>query len=145
MKQYFLISILSLLACFNATSQELKPYHIHNRNYEHFLTKDLINANFKKILKTPEKYQGKYINVKGYLVIDSSISVIYESEKDFQNYLKGLKVQRYKLLLSLNESSFLKDSCSNKNVSIQGTFSETVKDEVDGYNGTFSNICIIPI
>lgn len=145
MEKYALIIIFILSTFSSVTAQELKPYHIHNGKYEHFLNRDLINTNFKKILKKPEKYQGKHINVRGFLVINKSKALLFENENEYQNHLNGLKVQKYKLLLTNEEAVFLQESCSNKKASIDGTFSVNLKEEPDGYNGTFSNICIVPI
>jgi len=144
MNKYTLIIIFTLFSSLGMTAQELKPYHIHNSNYEHFLKKDLIKTNFKKMLKEPKKYQGKHINVKGFLVIDDSKASLFKNEKEYSNHLSGLKVQMYKLLLTNEEADFLQESCSNKNVSIDGTFNKNQK-ETDSYSGSFSNICIIPI
>ena len=143
MKKYVLI-IFTFFSCLNITAQELKPYHIHNGKYEHFLTKDLLKTNFKKILKVPEKYQEKHINIKGFLVIDDSRFVLFEDENEYNNHLNGLKVQKYKLLLSKEEINFLKGSCNKIIANIYGTFHRNQK-EADSYSGSFSNICIIPI
>jgi len=143
MKKYIFI-IFTFFSCLSIKAQELKPYHIHNGKYEHFLTKDLVNTNFKKILKSPEKYQGKHINLEGFLVIDDSKVILFKNENEYQNYLKGLKVQIYKLFLTNEEADFLKSSCNKITANIYGTFDKNSK-EPDSYNGSFSNICIIPI
>lgn len=145
MKKHFLLLIFILSAFSTVTAQELKPYHIHNGKYEHFLTRDLINTNFKEILKKTEKYQGKHINVRGFLVINKSKAFLFENENKYQNHLNGLKVQKYKLLLTTEEADFLQESCNKISTNIYGTFSVNMKEEPDGYNGTFSNICIVPI
>lgn len=144
MNKYTFIIIFTLFSCLGITAQEIKPYHIHNSNYEQFLTKDLIKTNFKKILKDPKKYQGKHINVKGFLVIDDSRFVLFKDENEYNNHLMGLKVEKYKLLLSKEEVDFLKDSCNKIVTNIYGTFDKNQK-ETDSYSGSFSNICIIPI
>ena len=77
-------------------------------------------------------------------MIDDSKVILFKNKNEYQNHLNGLKVQMYKLLLTNEEADFLQESCSNKKVSIDGTFNKNSK-EPDSYNGSFSNICIIPI
>ena len=96
------------------------------------------NVSLIKLIANPEKYEGKRIQVIGYLHLEFEGNAIYLHEEDYKHSISenGFWVNfSDKLIIKQDPTEF-----NNQYVIIIGTFNATRKGHLSMFAGTFDNI-----
>jgi len=134
-KIYFTLLILTKINCIGQDSSNKKETNFHPVQLE---SNDLYNVSLVKLIATPEKYDGKTIQVVGFLNLEFEGTAIYFHKEDYENGLNsnGFWVDFSKVIKSEKNLNDYNKSY----VIIIGTFDMNAKGHMGLFGGTFKNI-----
>ncbi|WP_423146448.1 hypothetical protein [Rubrolithibacter danxiaensis] len=99
---------------------------------------DQFGISLIRLIATPEKFDGKTMQVIGFLNLDREAPVIFLHKEDYENYINGNSI-----LIDLSGDFTKTKNLSNydkKYVIIEGTFEMDKRGRFQMYGGTISNI-----
>lgn len=117
-------------------AQTLKQFNIENANNS---TEKPIKVSLKKLSKNPEKYLGKVVSVRGFIIIEYEGTAVFKNEKEYLNR-KNKQFRRYWLMISTKDLYKLDEECTYKYATITGQFISTFKGHFEMYDGSIWNI-----
>lgn len=115
----------------------LEKFNNEHRNYK---LEDINEVSIINLISTPEKYDGKLVSVKGFLIVAFENTVLFLHKEDLENGISKNGIWVNILRTDLNN---LKLECDYKYARIVGTFNARSKGHMGAYSGSIVNIQLI--
>jgi hypothetical protein len=98
---------------------------------------EILRVSILQLITTPEKYDGKLIEVTGFIKLEFEGTAIYLHQEDYKNHIYKNSIW---LTMSKETLYSLQKECSEKYGSVCGTFKAEPKGHFGLFSGTITNI-----
>ncbi len=136
MKKSLLVIILLSIVSFSSGQEKDALKKFIQKNKENS-SGEIMFVSIKELIDHPDKYDGKVVRVRGFLVLDFEGTAIYVKKSDYEkhNYKNSIWIS-----LSGRDRGLLKNQCNNKFASIIGTFKSKKNGHFDLFSGSLVSI-----
>lgn len=100
-------------------------------------SENAIKVSIIQLISNPEKYDGKFIDVTGFIKIEFEGTALYLHQEDYKNHIFNNSIW---LNISKDKIYEFEKECSEKYGSITGTFKAELKGHFGAFSGTITNI-----